>query len=186
MKYHIKILTLCIIPFCSLADSDNDKNFISLGAVFGESNAYDLIDQSMNGLGINYARISTNNSWGFISSLQSSSSDKAYSGFNNTLDFEYKLTSFSIGPIYRPSNFDWFKVYADIGGTYFDSKLKENRARISLSDDDLWFNYSFGAQISIPNIPFFIDASYKNIHTSGDYAALDINRHFFVGAGYRF
>ena len=187
MKKFIKAIPMCFLPFLSFADSGTTENYVSVGAVFGAFKGYNVIDQSLKGFGVNYARINNNSNLGFIISLQNSTSDSEYFDLNyGNIDVEYKITSLSIGPIYRPSILNWLKLYADIGGTYFDAKVKENQTQLSSTDDDLWFSYSIGAQISVPKTPIFIDASYKSIRTSGDFSGLDINNHFFLGAGYSF
>ncbi|CDT20195.1 outer membrane beta-barrel protein [Vibrio coralliirubri] len=180
-------ICMCFLSFLSFADSENTENHISVGAVFGDFKGYNIVDQSVKGFGINYARINDGSNLGFIFSLQNSKAEKTYLDLDyGSISLEYKITSFSIGPIYHPSSINWLKLYVDIGGTYFDVKVKEKQTQLSLTDDDLWFNYSIGAQIRLPKTPVFIDASYKSIHTSGNYSGLDIKNHFFLGAGYSF
>ncbi len=59
MKKLIKAppICMCFLSFLSFADSENTANHISVGAVFGDFKGYNIVDQSVKGFGINYARI---------------------------------------------------------------------------------------------------------------------------------
>jgi len=188
-----KISTLITLTSALASFSVNAGNsysgFLSAGIVDAKA-TYELegIDQAPSGFGINYAFIQPGNNLGVIFGIQTSSDDGVYYYEGRTLDASLDMSDFSVGPIYRFENANWLKLYPTVGVTYFDGEIwvsGGSEGQYSIRDDDLWFNYGLGLQVSLPYTPIFLDFNYKVIIPSGNYSEFDIDS-FYLGVGYSF
>ena len=160
-----KILIL-LLAFCS-ASAFADGNYISVGGTNISSGG-----DSITGFGFSWAAFGSDTEKMGVITTSSFATEEYGSVRGNLFDV-------NVGPIFKMPNADWFRVYPLVGFTYVTVEgCIYNYG--CYEDDDVFFNYGIGVQLSIPNTDIFGDVNVKKV--SGDAEATIT----YFGLGYHF